>query len=93
MPEFAPSSARSPIDDALRAAAGERAHDGCAAADVAAVADDDALRDASLDHRGAERAGVEVHEALVHDGGAGGEVRAEPHARGIGDAHARSGVT
>ena len=87
MPELAPSSARSPIDDALGAAARQRAHDRGAAADVGAVADDDALRDAALDHRRAERARVEVHEALVHDGGAGGEVGAEAHARGVGDPH------
>ena len=46
--------------------------------------------DAALDHRGAERAGVEVAEALVHDGGAGGEVGAEADPVGVGDAHARS---
>ena len=44
--------------------------------------------DAALDHRGAERAGVEVDEALVHDGGAGGEVRAEPDPVGVGDPYA-----
>ena len=74
--------------DPLRAAAGEGAHDRRAAADVGAVADDDALADAALDHRGAERAGVEVDEALVHDRGARGEVGAEAHAVGVGDAHA-----
>src|SRR5699024_479859 len=36
--------------DTVGAATGERAHDGRAAADVRAVADDDALRDASCDH-------------------------------------------
>ena len=45
-------------------------------------------RDAALDHRRAERAGVEVDEALVHDRRALGQVRAEPHAVGVGDAHA-----
>ena len=50
-------------------------------------------RDAALDHRGAERAGVEVHVALVHHGGALGQVGAEAHAAGVGDAHARTGAT
>ena len=45
-------------------------------------------RDPALDHRGAERAGVEVHEALVHHGRALGEVGAEAHAVGVGDPHA-----
>ena len=42
-------------------------------------------RDPALHHGGAERAGVEVDEALVHDRGAGGEVRAEPDPVGVGD--------
>src|SRR5664279_5553059 len=54
--------------DLLLTAAGQRAHDRRAAADVATVADDDALRDPALDHRGAQRAGVVVAETLVHDG-------------------------
>jgi hypothetical protein len=66
--------------DAVRAAAGERAHDRRSAADVGSVADDDALRDASLDHRGADGAGVEVDEALVHHDGSRREVRTESHA-------------
>ncbi len=33
------------------------------------------------------RAGVEVDEALVHHGRAGGQVRAEPHPVGVGDPH------
>src|SRR3712207_7453238 len=48
-------------DDVLASAA-ERPHDRGAAADVRAVADDDARRDAALDHRRAERPGVEVAE-------------------------------
>ena len=72
----------------LLAAAGERTHDRRAAADVAAVADDDPGGDPAFDHRGAERAGVEVDEALVHHGGAGGQVRAEADPVGVGDAHA-----
>ena len=75
--------------DDRRAAARQRAHDRGAAADVRAVADDDAGRDPPLDHRRAERAGVEVDEALVHDRRALGEVGAEPHAVGVGDPHAR----
>ena len=52
------------------------------------VADDDAGRDAALDHRRAERAGVVVDEALVHDRRALGQVRAEADPVGVGDAHA-----
>jgi hypothetical protein len=59
-----------------------------AAADVGSVADDHALGDPALDHRGAERAGVEVHEALVHDRRAGRQVGAQAHPRGVRDAHA-----
>ena len=44
-------------------------------------------RDPALDHRRAERAGVEVAEALVHHGRALGEVGAEAHPVGVGDAH------
>ena len=70
MPAFAPIRQRLPTEIRSRAAAGQRAHDRRAAADVGAVADDDAGRDPALDHRRAERAGVVVDEALVHDGGA-----------------------
>ena len=45
-------------------------------------------RDAALDHRRAERAGVEVAEPLVHHRRAVGEVGAEAHPRRVGDAHA-----
>jgi hypothetical protein len=62
-------------------------HDGRPAADVGAVADDDAGGDASLHHRGAERARVEVHEALVHDDRAGGEVCTEANPARVGDTH------
>ena len=85
MPELAPSRQRSPIEIDLGAAAGQRAHDRRAAADVGAVADDDAGRDPALDHRRAERAGVVVDEALVHDRGALGQVGAEPDPVGVGD--------
>ena len=87
MPAFAPMRQRSPMRDHLLAAAGQRAHDRRAAADVRAVADDDAGRDAALDHRGPEGAGVVVDEALVHDRGALGQVGAEPHPVGVGDPH------
>ena len=86
-PALAPSSERSPIETTLGSAARQGAHDRGATADVGAVADDDALRDPALDHRGAERARVEVDEALVHHRRAGGEVGAEAHARGVGDPH------
>ena len=77
--------------DLLLAAARQRAQDRRAAADVAAVADDHAGADAALDHRRAERAGVEVAEALVHHRGARGEVGAETDPRRVGDAHAGRG--
>ena len=73
--------------DLLGAAARQRAHDAGTTADVAAVADDDTLRDATFNHRGAKRARVEVAEPLVHDGGARGEVCPEAHTIGVGDAH------
>ena len=75
--------------DDLLAAAGQRAHDRRAATDVGAVADHHARGDAALDHRRAERAGVEVDEALVHDRRARRQVRAEAHPVGVGDPHAR----
>ena len=88
MPALAPSRQPAPDADPLLAAARQRAHDRGAAAHVGAVADHHPRRDASLDHRGAERPGVEVDEALVHHGGALGQVRAEAHAVGVGDPHA-----
>ena len=51
-------------------------------------ADDDAGADPALDHRRAEGAGVVVDEALVHDRRALGEVGAQPHPVGVGDADA-----
>ncbi|MPM19882.1 hypothetical protein SDC9_66309 [bioreactor metagenome] len=75
-------------DDAFLAAARQGAHDGRAAADVGAVVDDNTLGDAPLHHRMAQRAGVEVHEALVHDGGALGQMGTEPGPVGIGEAYA-----
>jgi hypothetical protein len=74
--------------DDRRAAAGQRALDGRAAADVAAVADDDARGDPALDHGRAERACVEVHEALVHHRGAFGEMGAQADTIAVGDPHA-----
>src|SRR4029078_5941242 len=71
--------------DDLLAAAGQRPHDGRAAADVRAVVDHHAGRDPALDHGVAEGAGVVVHGALVHDGCALGQVRAEPPPVGVGD--------
>ena len=90
MPALAPSRQRSPIEIDLRAAAGQGAHDRGAAADVGVLADDDAGGDPALDHRGTQRAGVVVDEALVHHGRSLGEVRAQPHSVGVGDPHARS---
>src|SRR4029078_11444019 len=74
--------------DLVRAAARQRAHDRGTTADVAAVADDDPGGNAALDHRTAECAGIEVDEAFVHHRRAGGEVRAEAHAVGVGNPHA-----
>ena len=87
MPALAPSRQRSADGDDLLAAAGQGAHDRGAAADVGAVADDHPGADPALDHRGAERPGVVVDEALVHHRGALGEVRAEPDPVGVGDPH------
>ena len=89
MPAFAPSRQRSPIEMTSVAAAGQGAHDRGAAADVGVAADDHAGGDPALDHRGAQRAGVVVDEALVHHGGAGGEVGAQPDPVGVGDPYAR----
>src|SRR5699024_768108 len=71
----------------LGAAPGERPHGRGAPADVGPVTDDDTLGDAALDHRGTQGPGVEVHEALVHDGGALGQVRAQAHPVRVPDAH------
>src|SRR5699024_11228724 len=65
--------------DAVGAAAGERAHDGRAAADVRAVADDDALRDAYFEHGRSQGAGVVVDETFVYNGRRGGQMRAVTH--------------
>ncbi len=73
--------------DLFGATARQRAHDRRAAAEIGVGADDDALADAALDHRRAERAGVEVAEAFVHHDRAVGEVGAEADPRGVGDAH------
>ena len=89
MPPLAPIRQRSPIVDLLGPATRQRAHDRRPAADVGALADDHALRDPALDHRRAERAGVEVAEALVHHDGALGQVGAQADPGGVGDAHAR----
>ncbi len=43
------------------------------------------MRPSTID--GAQRAGVEVDETLVHDGRAGGQVGAEPDPVGVADAH------
>lgn len=75
-------------DDVL-AAAGQGAHDRCAATDIGAVINGDASGNAALNHGSAERASVEVHEALMHHGGAICQVRAKSDAVGVTDAHAR----
>lgn len=74
-------------DDLLCATTREGAHDAGATTDVAAVTDDDTCGDAAFDHACAERAGVEVDEALVHDGRSGRQVRTQTHPRGVSDAH------
>ena len=74
-------------DDDL-AAAGQGAHDACAAADVGAVPEHDTLGDAALNHVGAERRGIEIDRAIGHHRGAFAEIGAEPDAARIGDAHA-----
>ncbi len=74
--------------DLLRAAAGKRAHDGRAAADIAAIVDRDTLADTSFHHRLAERAGIEVDEAFMHHRGTNTNVGPEAYAIAIGNAHA-----
>ena len=86
MPGVRPDQAALTHRDDLLAPAGERAHDRGAAADVGVRPHHHAGRDAALDHRGAQRAGVEVAEALVHDRGSGGQVGAEADTGGVGDA-------
>ena len=71
--------------DDLLPATGQGAHDRGATADVGARTHDDARADPALDHGGAQRAGVEVDEALVHDRGALGQVRTQPDPVGVGD--------
>ena len=80
-----------PDGDPLGSAARESAHDGGAPANVAAVANNDSLGDSAFDHGGTQRAGVEVHETLVHDDGARREVRSQAHARRIRNAHTFGG--
>ena len=71
--------------DDLFAAAGEGSHDGCPAANVRAIADDYALRNAPLHHRGAKGAGVEVHETFVHHRGSRCQVSPKSDPGSIGD--------
>ena len=89
IPPFAPIQAALADRDLLGPSTGQRAHDRRAAADVGAFADDHPLRDPTLHHRRAERAGVEVAEALVHDDGACRQVGSEADPGCIADAHAR----
>jgi hypothetical protein len=51
-------------------------------------ADDHALADAPFNHGRSYGSGVEVDEALVHDGRSFGQVGAEPHSGGVGYSHA-----
>ena len=88
IPALAPEQAALADRDDLLAATGQRAHDRGAAADVGVAADHHAGGDPALDHRGAERAGVVVDEALVHHRGAGGQVGAQPDPVGVGDPYA-----
>ena len=74
---------------ALEAAAREHPHCRGAAADVGAVPDDDALGYPALHHRAAQRTGVVVDEAGVHDRRPLGQVGAQADIGRIADAHAR----
>ena len=87
MPALAPTRHPRADRDDLRAATGQGAHDRGAATDVRPVADDDSRGDPALHHRGAQRAGVVVDEAFMHDGRPAGEVRTEADPGGVGDAH------
>ncbi len=87
MPDAGVGAQQDPLaeGDLFLAAAGQGAHDRGAAADVGAVAGDDAGGDAALHHGRAQGSGVEVHEAFVHDRGAFGQVRTEADAVGVGN--------
>src|SRR5690606_2173413 len=76
-----------PDGDDLLAATGEGAHDRGPAAQVGTVRDDHAGGDPTFHHGGAEGAGVEVDEALVHHGGSAGQVSAQPDPVGVADPH------
>jgi hypothetical protein len=72
-------------DLSRNAAARQRAHDRRAATDVGPVADDHARGDAALHHRSAQCSGVEVHETLVHHGGALCQMSSESNPVCVGD--------
>ena len=74
---------------ALEAAAREHPHCRGAAADVGAVPDDDALGHPALHHGAAQRTGVVIDEAGVHDRRPLGQVGAQADIGRIADAHAR----
>src|SRR5699024_670856 len=66
---------------------GQGAHDGSAAANIRAIADDNASGDTAFDHGRTKRASVEVDEACVHHGGAFSQVSAEAAAVRVTNAH------
>ena len=70
------------------AAAGQSAHGRAAAAQVRALADEDASGNAAFDHARAFGAAVEVDEAFVHHGGAFADIGAQAHTGAVGDTHA-----
>src|SRR5690625_3294893 len=72
----------------LLAATGQGAHDGCATADIGAVANDDTCGNTSFNHGSTKGAGVEVYESFVHNGGAFCQVCTQAHAVCVTDANA-----
>ena len=70
------------------AATGQGAHGRAAAAQVRALADEYARRNAAFDHAWAGGAGVEVDETFVHHGGAFAHVGAQADTRAVGDTYA-----
>ena len=70
------------------AAARQSALGAGAAAKIRSGANGHPLRDTAFDHVRAQCRRVEVHKALVHDGGAFAQVGTESDAAGISDAYA-----
>src|SRR5699024_9495762 len=73
--------------DGFLTATGQGAHDGSAAANIRAIADDNAREDTAFDHRRIKHAIVEVDEVFEHHVGAISQVSAEADAVRVTNAH------